>query len=85
MGLESRPRTNGLKFNVSVGGLYLRDKMNPDSIMPVLVAPQQRVSATIGQIMSQYMCIKWVRRKALLSVYNSLIPILMVIFNVKLV
>ena len=58
MGLESRPRTNGLKFNVSVGGLYLRDKMNPDSIMPVLVAPQQRVSATIGPIMIQYMCVK---------------------------
>lgn len=44
MALESRPRTHGLKFSASVGGLYLRDKMTKDSIMPVLVAPQSRVS-----------------------------------------
>ena len=43
MELESRPRTNGLKFTVGVGGLYLRDKMTQGSIMPVLVAPQSRV------------------------------------------
>ena len=44
MDLESRPRTNGLKFGIKVGGLYLRDKMTANSIMPVLIAPQQRVS-----------------------------------------
>mgnify|MGYP001557343908 CR=1 FL=1 len=43
MGLESRPRTHGLKFSASVGGLYLRDKMTKNSIMPVLVAPQTKV------------------------------------------
>ena len=44
MDLESRPRTNGLRFGIRVGGLYLRDKMTANSIMPVLIAPQQRVS-----------------------------------------
>ena len=41
---ESRPRSNGMKFGVSVGGLYLRDKMTQNSIMPVLITPQNRVS-----------------------------------------
>ncbi len=40
---ESRPRTNGMKFGISVGGLYLRDKLTPNSILPVLIAPQNRV------------------------------------------
>ena len=42
MDLESRPRTNALKFEVSVGGLYLRDKATKDSIIPVLVSPQMK-------------------------------------------
>ena len=41
---ESRPRSNGMKFGISVGGLYLRDKMTHNSIMPVLITPQNRVS-----------------------------------------
>ena len=41
---ESRPRSNGMKFLISVGGLYLRDKMTHNSIMPVLITPQNRVS-----------------------------------------
>ena len=40
---ESRPRTSGMKFGISVGGLYLRDKLTPNSILPVLIAPQNRV------------------------------------------
>ena len=42
MSFQSRPRSNALKFNISVGGLYLRDKITKDSIMPVLVQPQRR-------------------------------------------
>lgn len=40
---ESRPRSNGMKFGISVGGLYLRDKMTHNSIIPVLITPQNRV------------------------------------------
>jgi hypothetical protein len=43
VGLESRPRSHGLKFTTSVGGLYLRDKMTEGSFMPILVAPQAKV------------------------------------------
>ena len=43
---ESRPRSNGMKFGISVGGLYLRDKMTHNSIMPVLLTPQNRVSCS---------------------------------------
>ncbi|ELT97897.1 hypothetical protein CAPTEDRAFT_149660 [Capitella teleta] len=42
MGLESRPRSHGLKFTTSVGGLYLRDKKTEGSIMPVIIAPQAK-------------------------------------------
>ena len=41
---ESRPRSNGLKLGVSVGGVCLRDRMTPNSILPVLISPQNRVS-----------------------------------------
>ena len=43
MELESRPRNHGLKFGVSVGGLFLRDKMTPNSILPTLISPQKKV------------------------------------------
>ena len=43
MQLESRPRTNGLKFGISVGGLSLVDKMTPNSILPTLIRPQVKV------------------------------------------
>ena len=43
MDLESRPRTNNTKFEVSVGGLYLRDKATKDSIIPLLISPQLKV------------------------------------------
>ena len=44
MSFESRPRTQGLKYSVSVGGWMLTDKMTENSIMPVLIAPQQKVT-----------------------------------------
>ena len=37
---ESRPRTRSYRFQVSLGGLYLRDMITPDSIFPLLVSPQ---------------------------------------------
>ena len=33
-----------MKFSIGVGGLFLRDHITVNSIMPVLVAPQMRVS-----------------------------------------
>ena len=44
MMFESRPRSKGMKFSIGVGGLFLRDHITVNSIMPVLVAPQMRVS-----------------------------------------
>lgn len=43
MSFESRPRSHGLRYSVIVGGLFLTDKMTEGSILPVLVAPQQKV------------------------------------------
>ena len=37
---ETRPRTKSLKFNLSLGGMYLRDKITPDSVFPLLISPQ---------------------------------------------
>lgn len=42
---ESRPRSRGMTFEASVGGLYLRDCATVDSIMPLLVAPQAKEKA----------------------------------------
>ena len=39
---ESRPRSRGMTFEASVGGLFLRDCATLDSIMPLLVAPQAK-------------------------------------------
>ena len=39
---ESRPRSSGMTFEASVGGLFLRDCATKDSIMPLLVAPQAK-------------------------------------------
>ena len=43
-----------MKFSISVGGLYLRDHITVNSIMPVLVAPQIRVgcAACSSEMMS---------------------------------
>ena len=48
MQFESRPRTNGMRFGVSVGGLYLKDKVTKNSIMTELVKPQMKVSVYGG-------------------------------------
>ena len=40
MELETRPRTKSFKFNLSLGGMYLRDKITPDSVFPLLISPQ---------------------------------------------
>ena len=50
MEFESRPRTKGMKFSITVGGLYLRDHITAHSIMPVLVAPQMRVGLDNGHV-----------------------------------
>lgn len=44
MGFQSRPRTNGMKFSVSINDFLLQDKMTPNSIRPTLIAPLLRVS-----------------------------------------
>ena len=38
--VETRPRTKSFKFNLSLGGMYLRDKITPDSVFPLLISPQ---------------------------------------------
>jgi vacuolar protein sorting-associated protein 13D len=37
---ESRPRTRSYKFCLSLGGMYLRDMITPNSIFPLLISPQ---------------------------------------------
>ena len=37
---ETRPRLKSFKFNLSLGGMYLRDKITPDSVFPLLISPQ---------------------------------------------
>ena len=37
---ESRPRTRSYRFQLSLGGLCLRDMITPDSMFPLLVSPQ---------------------------------------------
>ena len=49
MVFQSRPRSNGFKFELMVGGLFLRDKMTQNSIMPVLVQPQSRERTALKQ------------------------------------
>ena len=43
MMFESRPRSSAMKFEMDVGGLYLRDKMTEGTIFPNIVAPQPKV------------------------------------------
>ena len=45
MGFQSRPRYSAWKFNISVGGLCLKDTYSKDTIFPVLLARQKNVSA----------------------------------------
>ena len=37
---ETRPRLKSFKFNLSLGGMYLRDKITPDSVFQTLISPQ---------------------------------------------
>lgn len=37
---ETRPRTRSYKFGLTLGGMYLRDMITPNSIFPLLVSPQ---------------------------------------------
>ena len=37
---ETRPRLKSFKFNLSLGAMYLRDKITPDSVFPLLISPQ---------------------------------------------
>ena len=43
MVFESRPRTSGLMFGLSVGGLNLMDKITENSHFPCLVGTQNKV------------------------------------------
>lgn len=43
MMFESRPRTSGITFGLSVGGLQLFDKMTENSLFPCLVGSQNKV------------------------------------------
>lgn len=45
LNLESRPRTSSQRFSVSLGALYIWDKLTKDTVFPVLVAPQGHDSA----------------------------------------
>ena len=51
MMFESRPRTSGLKFGISVGGLVLIDKLTEDSMFPCLVGSQNKVINNIKMYM----------------------------------
>lgn len=44
MMFESRPRSAGLTFALSVGGLQLVDKLTEHSLFPCLVGSQNKVS-----------------------------------------
>jgi len=37
---ETRPRTKSYKFGLSLGAMYLPDKITPNSVFPLLISPQ---------------------------------------------
>lgn len=45
LNLESRPRTGSQRVSVSLGALYVWDRLTKDTVFPVLVAPQGHDSA----------------------------------------
>lgn len=45
LNLESRPRTSSQRISVSLGALYVWDRLTKDTVFPVLVAPQGHDSA----------------------------------------
>lgn len=45
MMFESRPRSSAMKYGLSLGSLYLRDKITENSTFPCLISPQARVSS----------------------------------------
>lgn len=38
--VETRPRAKSSKLNVSLGGIYVRDKITVDTVFPLLISPQ---------------------------------------------
>ena len=47
MMFESRPRSSGLTFGLSVGGLQLLDKLTENSQFPCLVGSQNKVTREV--------------------------------------
>lgn len=45
LNLESRPRSGSQRISVSLGGIYVWDRLTKDTVFPVLVAPQGHDSA----------------------------------------
>ena len=41
---EMRPRSSTWEFSMSLGALFVRDKMTPGTLFPALVCPQGRES-----------------------------------------
>lgn len=41
---EMRPRSNTWEFSMSLGALFVRDKLTPGTLFPALVCPQGRES-----------------------------------------
>ena len=41
---EVRPRTSTWEFSMSLGALFVRDKLTPGTMFPALVSPQSRES-----------------------------------------
>jgi hypothetical protein len=44
---ESRPRTESQLVGLSLGAIYLRDKVTPASLFPLLIAPQTAEEAPL--------------------------------------
>ena len=44
---ETRPRTKSHKLNLTLGAMYLRDKVTPDTVFPMLISPQFVVGAPL--------------------------------------
>ena len=44
---ETRPRTQSFKFSLTLGAVYLRDRLSTNSVFPVLVSPQNVLGAPL--------------------------------------
>ncbi len=45
---ENRPRIRSYKFTMSLGAMYVRDRVTPGTVFPLLVSPQFVVGAPLG-------------------------------------